>query len=71
MMPGRKKGDAKALRRFSRRNIAGRFLADENGATSIEYGLIITFIALVIIAGATLIGQNTSASFDRASDGFN
>jgi len=39
------------------------FLADENGATAIEYGLIATLIALAIIVGVTAIGTNLEAKF--------
>lgn len=40
-----------------------RFLKNESGATAIEYGLIATFIAVAIIAGATLLGESLDAMF--------
>jgi pilus assembly protein Flp/PilA len=41
-----------------------KFVADESGATAIEYGLIASLIAVGIIAGATALGGNLSASFN-------
>jgi len=42
---------------------ASRFLADEKGATAIEYGLIAALIAVVVITALTTIGTNLSAKF--------
>ncbi|WP_158912908.1 Flp family type IVb pilin [Caulobacter sp. S45] len=46
-----------------------RFLTDESGATAIEYGLIAALIAVVIIAGATTLGSNLGATFNKVSNG--
>jgi pilus assembly protein Flp/PilA len=46
-----------------------RFLADEHGATAIEYALLATFIAIAIIAGATQVGLETAGAYDRAAAG--
>ena len=46
-----------------------RFLADERGATAIEYALLATFIAIAIIAAATQVGTATSGAYDRAAAG--
>jgi pilus assembly protein Flp/PilA len=40
-----------------------RFVNDESGATAIEYGLIAALIAMAIIAGAGLIGEELDAKF--------
>ena len=40
-----------------------KFLSDEFGATSIEYGLIAALIAVAIIAGAESIGTNINDLF--------
>ena len=37
------------------------FLADESGATAIEYGLIISLIFLVILTAVTSFGNTTSS----------
>ena len=40
-----------------------RFLNNEEGVTAIEYALIAALIAVVIIAGATLLGTNLNSLF--------
>ena len=37
------------------------FLADNSGATAIEYGLIISLIFLVIVTALTAFGNHTAA----------
>ncbi len=44
-------------------DFANRFLADESGATAIEYGLIAALIAAVIVAALTTVGSNLSTTF--------
>jgi pilus assembly protein Flp/PilA len=39
------------------------FIANENGATAIEYGLIAALIAVVIITGLTTVGTNLNTDF--------
>ncbi|MGH8806718.1 MAG: Flp family type IVb pilin [Noviherbaspirillum sp.] len=41
-----------------------KFLKDEEGATAIEYGLIVGLIAIGIITGATLSGNELSRIFN-------
>jgi pilus assembly protein Flp/PilA len=43
------------------------FLADESGATAIEYGLIAAGIALVIITSVNGIGSNLKTRFSSIS----
>ena len=43
-----------------------RFLADETGATAIEYGLIVALIALVIITAVTTLGANLNKTLSKA-----
>ena len=45
-------------------NATRRFLRDEEGVTAIEYGLIAALIAVFIIAGASLIGEQLDLTFD-------
>jgi pilus assembly protein Flp/PilA len=40
-----------------------KFIANENGATAIEYGLIAALVAVVIIGGLTSVGNNLNALF--------
>ena len=43
------------------------FMADESGATAIEYGLIAALIAVVIITGLTAVGTNLNAKLSTIS----
>jgi pilus assembly protein Flp/PilA len=45
-----------------------RFLRDEDGATAIEYGLIIALIFLVILSSLTAFGATGSGIFNNAMD---
>jgi len=44
-----------------------RFVADETGATAIEYGLIAALIAIAIIGAARTVGTTISATFQNIS----
>lgn len=48
------------------KNFMSRFVADESGATAIEYGLIVALIAVVIIGAVTALGTNLNASLTSA-----
>ena len=41
-----------------------RFIKDENGATAIEYGLIVALISVVIITAVTSVGNNLKTKFN-------
>ena len=44
-------------------NLMKRFVKDESGATAIEYGLIASLVAVVIIVGLTTLGTKLNATF--------
>ncbi len=44
-------------------NAIKKFIRDEDGVTAIEYGLIAALIAVVIIAGVTLVGTSLNTKF--------
>ncbi len=44
-----------------------RFVRDEEGATMVEYGLMVSLIALVAMAGVTLVGTSLNTLFNNAS----
>ncbi|CAB4612880.1 Flp Flp pilus assembly protein, pilin Flp [actinobacterium SCGC AAA044-D11] len=44
-----------------------RFSREENGATAVEYALIVGLIAVAIIVAVTLLGTNISILFSRAA----
>lgn len=46
------------------------FVQAEDGATSIEYALIATFIAMAIITSVTAIGVNVSNVFTNVAAAF-
>lgn len=43
------------------------FWQEEDGVTAIEYGLIAALIAVVLIAGATLVGTSLNGKFTTIS----
>jgi pilus assembly protein Flp/PilA len=43
------------------------FVADETGATAIEYGLIASLVALAIIAAISNLGQKLQNTFNEIS----
>jgi pilus assembly protein Flp/PilA len=47
---------------------AGRFLAGEDGASMVEYGLMVALIATFCVAVITLVGSNIQTKFDSVSD---
>lgn len=46
------------------------FIRNIRGATSIEYALIATLIAVVIVGSVTTVGTRTSALFTSVANGF-
>jgi len=44
-----------------------QFLHEEEGQTLVEYGLLISLIALVVIAVLTLLGSRIKATFNTAA----
>ena len=40
-----------------------RFMREEDGATAVEYGLMVALIAAVIIVSVTALGTNIAAKF--------
>lgn len=47
------------------KNLFNRFVADEDGATAIEYGLIAALIAVAIIAAVQALGTSLSTTFSE------
>jgi len=44
------------------------FFKDEEGATAVEYGLMVALIAVVIIAAVALLGENLSTLFNDVGE---
>ena len=43
---------------------------DENGATAIEYGLLVALIGVAIVAGAASLGNNLNDGFVKVEEQF-
>ncbi len=43
------------------------FVNDEQGATAIEYGLMVALVSLAIVTGAALLGTNLGLMFTHIS----
>jgi pilus assembly protein Flp/PilA len=52
---------------FKMRNILMQFVKDENGATAVEYGLLVALIAGVIIAAVTTLGKDLNTTFTNVA----
>lgn len=49
-------------------SLASRALrADDRGVTSVEYGIMVALIAIVIITAVALVGTNLSALFNKVA----
>lgn len=46
----------------------GSRFGDSEGATAVEYGIMVALIAVVIIAAVFLIGQRLNTSFETVAD---
>lgn len=53
------------------RKLIRTFLADEQGVTAIEYGLIAAGIAVAIIATVQAVGSNLTATFSSVASALN
>jgi pilus assembly protein Flp/PilA len=51
-----------------RKLLFSRFVKDQSGVTAIEYGLIASLIAVVIIAVVGTVGTNLSSTFQTVAD---
>jgi pilus assembly protein Flp/PilA len=47
------------------------FVADENGVTAIEYGLIAALVGVAIVGAVTLLGTEISKTFNTVVDKLN
>ena len=49
------------------KNLFNRFVADQSGATAIEYGLIAGLISIAIITAVRTVGTNLQLQFNKVS----
>jgi len=45
-----------------------QFVEDESGATAIEYGLIATLVAIGLISGLGILGNNVQTMFNNTAE---
>jgi pilus assembly protein Flp/PilA len=53
------------------KSIARQFIRDEEGATMVEYGLMLALIAIVCIVAITFVGENANLVFDNIAKELN
>ena len=49
-------------------SLFSRFVRDDSGATAIEYGLIASLVAVVIITAVTLVGTKLATTFNTVAN---
>ena len=49
------------------KSLFNRFVADQSGATAIEYGLIAGLISVAIIGAVSTVGKNLVTKFNQVS----
>jgi pilus assembly protein Flp/PilA len=52
-------------------NAVIKFLRDETGATAIEYGLIASLIAIVIVGAVGAVGNKLTGTFNEVASNLN
>ena len=50
------------------KNFFKRFIQEEEGATAVEYAVMIVLIIVVCLAVITTLGENVSTAFQTVSD---
>ncbi len=53
---------------FVRRQLSQRLPLNDRGVTAVEYGLLVVFIALAVVGGATLLGSKLSSLFSSVAN---
>lgn len=49
--------------------LQSRFVSDDEGASLVEYGLLVALIAIVAIIAVTFVGQQVDSSFQEIGSG--
>ena len=52
------------------RRILGRFTRNEDGATVVEYGLLVALMAAALLAGGLALGQSLNGTLEDAAGEF-
>ncbi|HRK17977.1 MAG TPA: Flp family type IVb pilin [Hyphomicrobiaceae bacterium] len=56
------------MKRNSPAEVIRAFVADESGATSIEYGMIAALVSVAIVSAATQLGTNVSNVWGKVAN---
>ena len=48
-------------------SLAARLRRDQRGATAVEYGIMVSLIAVVIIVAVTMLGSNLNSTFENVA----
>jgi pilus assembly protein Flp/PilA len=59
--------DREAKRRKAMLNLIKKFVKEEEGATMVEYGLMVALIAVVLIVAVTAVGTNLEGLFNTVA----
>ena len=59
------------MRRYLSKIRNWRLVADQSGATAIEYALMASLIAVAVISSVGLLATKTKESFDNSGDAIN
>ena len=51
--------------------LVAKLSSDERGASMVEYGLLLAFIAVICVIAVKALGENVSARFSSTSASFN
>jgi len=49
-------------------NAINKFVSDDEGATAVEYGLLVALIAAVIVGAVAAVGTEVNAAFKKVTD---
>ena len=60
-------GPGSLVRRTALSGFISRFVADESGATAIEYGLIAALVAVVLVTALGAMGTKLSGTFNKVA----
>ena len=54
------------MKKITRKLFKKTFVEDEDGATAVEYGLLVALIAVAIVLIVAVLGRNLGSTFDTA-----
>ncbi|MAN72601.1 MAG: Flp family type IVb pilin [Henriciella sp.] len=52
------------------KNFPARLAEDQRGASAVEYAILLGFMAVLLVAGISAVGAETSNKFNSVENGF-